>query len=395
MNPRLFQLVQAISLAALAWFAYVLLNRVHPLLVFAVIFVATCNATVVWMLRFKRSQLARLYVQPYIKQYLKWVCYWAGEQPPLEHSIASPDAEFLLHSDDDFRSACWRAKQVVFGHDQIIEQFLLRIRDTLALRKRLRDGACQPPLSSFLLVGGEGIGKRYLSRVMAKLLYRDGDVLAFECDKLHQGSLLGSPGSSGVLLESVRRQPYQLILMERIDAAPAGVLQELQPLLTRGTCRDPSTGREISFQNTIVVMTTTKAAAHLRLLAAKLLNDRAWHQQSAEAMCSETGLDSAVLHAVGDIILCEQPSDEDKERVTASLMLKECQSHGLQLTQVDPLIIASEVLRLEENIGFGRLPQDVKKLLAKPILAASQRNSKSLSLRVRLPSSTAQEKVHD
>ncbi len=395
MNLRLFQLVQVISLAALAWFAYVLLNRVHPLLVFAVIFVAACNATIVWMLRFNRSPLARLYRQPYIQQYVQWVCRWAGEQPPLEPPTSAPHADFLLHSDDDFRDASWRAKQIVFGHDPVIEQFLLHIRDGLVLRKRRRDGVSLPPLGSFLLVGGEGIGKRYLARVMAKLLYRDGEVLAFECDKLNQGWLLGSPGHSGPLLESVRRQPYQLILLERIDAAPPSVLQELQPLLTRGSCRDPSTGREISFQNTVVVMTTTKARVNLGILAAKLLNDRVWHDRAAEAMCSETGLDSAVLHAVEDIILCQQPTDEDKQRVTAALMLKECQNHGLQLTQVDPLIIASEVLRIEDNIGFGRLPQDVKKLLSKPILAASQRNSKSLSLRVRLPRSPAQEQVHD
>jgi AAA domain (dynein-related subfamily) len=341
MNPRLTQLVQALSMAALAWFGFQLLNRVHPLLVIGLVLVAAGNVALLWMLRFDRDRLAALYAQPYAKQYLNWVCHWAGEQPPLPPPTAAPQAEFLLHSDDDFRNACWRAKQVVFGHDEVVDRLLWGIRDAMALRKRRRESSGQPPLGSFLLVGGEGIGKRYLARVMAKLLYRDGSVLAFECDKLPHSSLLGTPGHTGELLQAVRRQPCQLILLERIDAAPPIVLQEIQNLLTRGSCRDPSTGREVSFQNTILVMTTTKSAGRLAAVTARSLTDRAWREQAVEALCSETGIDRTVLHAAGGILLCQQPTDYVLAKVTAQLMLKECAVHGVNLQQVDPLILAS------------------------------------------------------
>jgi hypothetical protein len=284
MNPRLIQLVQATSVAVLAWFGYQLLNRVHPLLVICLVLAAGCNVVVLWMLRFDRDRLAAFYAKPYIQQYLNWVCHWAGEQPPLQHPIAAPNAEFLLHSDEDFRNASWRTKQIEFGHVVVVDRFLCRIRDAVALRKRLRENSGQPPLGSFLLVGSEGIGKRYLARVMAKLLYRNGSVLAFDCDKLNQGSLLGNPGSPGQLLESVRRQPFQLILLEQIDATPPELLRELQPLLTRGSCRDPSSGREVSFQNTVIVMTTMKATKILATLVSKSLTDRAWHEQAVEAV---------------------------------------------------------------------------------------------------------------
>jgi hypothetical protein len=381
MNSRLVQLVQAISVAALAWFGYQLLNRVHPLLVFAVVLGALCNVVVLWLLRYD----AALCAKPYIQRYVKWICHLAGEQPPLERPAAAHNTEFLLHSDEDFRIAAWRAKQVVFGHDEIVDRLLWRIRDAVALRRRLRETAGQPPLGSFLLVGAEGIGKRYLARVIAKLLYANGSVLAFECDKLTPGSLLGSPGTSGQLVESVRRQPSQLILLEKIEAAPPGVLQELQPLLTRGSCLDPASGREVSFQNTILIMTTTKAVSRLVSLANRTLTDRAWHDQAVEAVCSETNMDSAAIHAVGSILLCQQPSDYVMAQVTAMLMIKECQAHELDLRLVDPLVLASEVLRIDASVGFGRLPQDIKKLLSKPILSASRDNKKSLSLHVRIP----------
>lgn len=385
MSPRWFQFLQVISLAGLAWFGYSLLYRLHPLVVLLPVLLAALNVTVMWMLRYDRDRIAPLFGQHYVQQYLKWVCRLTGEQPPLPHAIDVASTEFLLNTDADFRAASWRAKQAVFGHDETVDQFLSRIRDALALRKRRQDRGGQPPLGSFLLVGGEGIGKRYLARVMAKLLFRSASVLAFECDKLSPTSLLGRRGSPGELLEAVRRQPCQFILLEQIDAAPTGALQELLPVLIRGACRDPSSGREVSFQNVIFVFTTTKAAHRLALLAAKSLTDRAWHEQAIEAVCSETALDPAFLHAVGDIVLCPQPSDYVKAQVTAQLMLKECQAHGVELTQADPLILASEVLQMDEALGFGRLPQNVKKLLSKPILAASQQNKKTLSLHVRVP----------
>jgi hypothetical protein len=177
-----------------------------------------------------------------------------------------------------------------------------------------------------------------------------------------------------------------LILLERIDAAPPTVLQELQALLAQGVCRDPSSGREVSFQNVLFVMTTTKAVERLASLTAKSLTDRAWHEQAMQAVCSETSLGQALLHVVGDIVLLEEPSDYVKAQVTAQLMLKECQAHGLVLNQADPLILAAEVLQIDERWGFGRLPQTVKKLLSKPILEASRQNKRALSLHVRVPS---------
>src|SRR4029078_4174413 len=107
MNPRLVQLVQAISVAAVAWFGYQLLNRLHPLLVFAVVLAALFNVVVLWLLRFDRERLARLYAKPYIQQYVKWICHLAGEQPPLERPAAAPNGEFLLHSAEDIRVAVW------------------------------------------------------------------------------------------------------------------------------------------------------------------------------------------------------------------------------------------------------------------------------------------------
>src|SRR5581483_5363115 len=247
MNPRYVQLAQALSLGLLAWVCLQLLNRVHPFLVIALVIVAAVNVVLLWLLRYDRERFASLYSVPYVERYLDWVCHRAGEQPPRLRTMPGPSSVLLLHSDEDFRNAAWRAKQVVFGHDEAVDELLWRIRDVVLLRKRLRESSSQPPLGSFLLVGSDGIGKRFLARVLAKLLFRSSSLLAIECDKLNGSSLLGSAFSPSELLTSIRREPFQLVLLERIETAPALVLQELQSILTRGMCRDPATGRDVSF----------------------------------------------------------------------------------------------------------------------------------------------------
>ena len=99
------------------------------------------------------------------------------------------------------------AKQVVRGHDAVFDLMLNRLCETVMLRKRRKDvvGGL-PPLASFLLVGKDGIGKRYLARVLAKLLYRSAAVTVFECDKLSSDAVsqvLGAKGSPGKLADSV------------------------------------------------------------------------------------------------------------------------------------------------------------------------------------------------
>ena len=90
--------------------------------------------------------------------------------------------------------------------------------------------------------------------------------------------LFGAPGGyvgyeqGGVLTNAVRNDPYTLILLDEIDKAHPSVFQVLNQILGEGICTDGE-GREVSFANTIIMMTgnvgmqdeTTRAL--VRLLA--------------------------------------------------------------------------------------------------------------------------------
>jgi hypothetical protein len=316
---------------------------------------------------------------------LDWVCWCTGDQPPVAATSDKSGRELLLRSAEDFRIAAYRAKQIVRGHDQVIDSLLARTEEAVTLRARRRDQTAQPPLASFLLVGGEGVGKRYLARVAAKLLYRDGAVLAFECDRTTSGMLIGSKGAPGELIESVRRQPFQMIIFEGVHAAPPDVIQILSTILTRGAYRSPNSQKALSFQNTTVVMTTTKAVSVMEALEMESLSDEIWRERAIDVLVSETLIDQTVLHSVSDVLYCHWPSDEVKAEVVAMLMKKEARAHGVTLSRIDPEILVAQVLQINDSTGFALVPQRVKTLLRKPLVAATQHNRDLLSLRVRRP----------
>ena len=148
-------------------------------------------------------------------------------------------------------------------------------------------------------------------------------------------TLVGTKGAPGELLESVRLQPFQVIVFDGIDRGSSDLIQILSAILTLGGYRSPNTNKTISFQNTVVVMTTTKATAALGTLAAKSLSEAAWQYQAVDIVATETLIDHALLNAVTDVLLFDAPTDLVKAEVVAPLMTKESSAHGVTLSGVD------------------------------------------------------------
>ena len=80
--------------------------------------------------------------------------------------------------------------------------------------------------------------------------------------------LIGAPPGyvgyeeGGKLTEAVRRRPYSLVLFDELEKAHPEVLGLLLQIMEEGVLTD-STGRKVSFKNTIVVM-TSNAGGSLR-----------------------------------------------------------------------------------------------------------------------------------
>ena len=122
------------------------------------------------------------------------------------------------------------------------------------------------PTACLLFAGPTGVGKTELCRALATEVYGSQNAMLrldmTEYMEKHSVSrLIGAPpgyigyDEGGKLTEAVRRRPYSLVLLDEIEKAHPEVLGLLLQIMEEGTLTD-STGRHVSFKNTIVVMTS-------------------------------------------------------------------------------------------------------------------------------------------
>ena len=84
-------------------------------------------------------------------------------------------------------------------------------------------------------------------------------------EKHSVSKLIGSPPGyigfeeGGILTESIRRKPYQLILLDELEKAHPDVFNLLLQVFDDGRLTD-SKGRFVNFKNTIIIMTSNLGA---------------------------------------------------------------------------------------------------------------------------------------
>ena len=121
-----FQIIRIVSYVVLAWIAVSTIGRLHWLFSLLVTALAIWNVVIIWMLREYRPALAVACRQPLLRKYVGWICYFTNEQLPLE-TEPEGDQQVLLRTQRDFEIAGMRAKQIVRGHDRVLDTVLWRI----------------------------------------------------------------------------------------------------------------------------------------------------------------------------------------------------------------------------------------------------------------------------
>ncbi|KAL8498486.1 hypothetical protein ACS0TY_021711 [Phlomoides rotata] len=122
------------------------------------------------------------------------------------------------------------------------------------------------PIASFMFMGPAGVGKTELAKALAGYLFNTENALVrinmSEYMEKHAVSrLVGAPPGyvryedGGQLTEVVRQRPYSVVLFEEIEKAHHDVFNILLQLFDDGRITD-SQGRTVSFNNTVLVMTS-------------------------------------------------------------------------------------------------------------------------------------------
>ena len=153
-----------------------------------------------------------------------------------------------------------RLKAHIVGQDEAVNAVCAAIK-----RSRVGLKAKRKP-TSFIFVGGTGVGKTELvKRLAADLFDLPESLIRLDMsefmEKFSVSRIIGSPpgyvgyDEAGQLTEKIRRKPYSVVLFDEIEKAHPDVLNILLQILDDGRITDAQ-GRTVNFENTVIVMTT-------------------------------------------------------------------------------------------------------------------------------------------
>ncbi len=172
-------------------------------------------------------------------------------------SISAKEYEHLFGLED-------RLSSQVIGQKEAIDAVTRAIK-----RKRTGVSFRKTPVS-FIFAGPTGVGKTELVKVLSKDLFDRPDALirldmSEYMEKHAVSRIIGAPpgyvgyDDAGQLTEKIRRQPYAVVLFDEIEKAHPDVMNILLQVLDEGKITDAA-GRQVNFENTVIVMTTNAGA---------------------------------------------------------------------------------------------------------------------------------------
>ncbi len=220
----------------------------------------------------------------------------------------------------------------VVGHAEALSKIARVLRKNAAgLRQK-------KPIGTFLLLGPTGVGKTETAKAIAEALFHSPDAMTrldlSEFAEAHSiARLIGAPPgyvgheAGGQLTESVRRRPYQVVLLDEIEKAHRDVLESFLQVFDEGRLTD-GRGRRVDFTNTVLVLTSNLGAAELQSLRSEKTVGFArsdlsrTHQKAADTViaAARAALPPELYNRI-DEVLCYEPLSREDVGVIAKKML--------------------------------------------------------------------------
>ncbi|MDR6950905.1 ATP-dependent Clp protease ATP-binding subunit ClpA [Ancylobacter sp. 3268] len=173
-------------------------------------------------------------------------------------TVSKDDAEVLATLETTL-------KRVVYGQDKAIEALSSAI-------KLARAGLREPekPIGSYLFSGPTGVGKTEVAKQLASSL--GVELLRFDMSEYMErhtvSRLIGAPpgyvgfDQGGLLTDGVDQHPHCVLLLDEIEKAHPDLFNILLQVMDHGQLTDHN-GKQVSFRNVILIMTTNAGAADL------------------------------------------------------------------------------------------------------------------------------------
>ncbi len=275
-------------------------------------------------------------------------------------------------------------KSKVIGQDDACSSIARALRRSRADIKDPRR-----PIGSFLFMGPTGVGKTYLARNLAEIMFGTADALiqidmSEYMEKHTTSRLIGSPpgyighDEGGQLTEQVRRRPYAVILFDEVEKAHPDVMNLLLQILEEGIVTD-SLGRKINFRNTIIILTSNVGASLAK--AQGTMGFGALDQQEADYSTMKDKITEAAkshfrpefINRFDELIvfrMLEKPDLAQIVRLEADKLIARLAEKGIILKLTEKLI--TRLTEKGHNPEYGARPmrRAIERMLEDPISEA-------------------------
>jgi ATP-dependent Clp protease ATP-binding subunit ClpC len=199
----------------------------------------------------------------------KWEEYCAqNKQTVTEENVAEvvsmitgiPVQKVNLDENTKLKKMYENLSDKVIGQDDALKKIIKAIQ-------RGRMGMKDPnkPQIVAMCVGNSGTGKTELAKQLSKYLFNSEDAMiridmSEYMEKISVNRIVGSPAGyigfdDSTILDTIRRKPYSVILMDEIEKAHPDVYNIFLQAFDDGHMTD-SHGRKVSFKNCIILMTS-------------------------------------------------------------------------------------------------------------------------------------------
>ena len=251
-------------------------------------------------------------------------------------------------------------KKRVIGQDDAVEALARAIkRARVGLQNENR------PIGSFMFLGPTGVGKTELTKALAENLFGNENQLIrldmSEFMEAHSVSkLIGSPpgyvgyDEGGQLTEQVRRKPYSIVLFDEIEKAHPDVFNMLLQILDDGRLTD-STGRTVSFKNTVIIMTSNAGARniveHHSIGFMNKEDSKKDYEKTRDEVMGELKkiFRPEFLNRLDDIIVFKKLSNESIEKITKIMLDEFIKRLEKKNIRVD---VSDDVIKYISKVGF-------------------------------------------
>ncbi|MBO5313063.1 MAG: ATP-dependent Clp protease ATP-binding subunit [Clostridia bacterium] len=232
-------------------------------------------------------------------------------------------------------------KKMIIGQENAVDTVAGSI-------KRGRAGLKNPkrPIGSFLFLGPTGVGKTELAKSIAQTVFGSfGNMIRLDMSEYMEkhsiSKLIGSPPGyvgyeeGGRLTTAVRSRPYSVVLFDEIEKAHPDIYNILLQILDDGKLTD-SFGREVSFKNTILIMTSNIGAKSIVSPSSLGFGEKKSEEMDFERMKQQINEElkrefhPELLNRLDEIIIFNRLSEADGEKI-ASIMLRELTELALDI----------------------------------------------------------------